>query len=239
MKTERLALAMTAETKDMAAGHDPDLTAIRNLLAKSRHEEAEPASGRDLARDMHRNADRLRARAPEQAASRNGRPPVEPRQRSAASEAEPTPKPASPGFGARIKQAGLRKMRSYQPRTKVVLGTSFVLLLFLHPGATIGWLLFALIFLVALYLIVGEDRFWRAVAAVHGRYARISPGGARRLKVRAQLAARKWNRWVLVLPQGLADSLQAPDVRALVMAEARHDAVLTERLSRLDRDSAS
>lgn len=229
---------MTAETKDLAAGHDPDLTAIRNLLAESKHDEAEPASGRDLARDMHRNAERLRARTPEQIVPEIAHAPVEARQRSAAPKAEPAPTPASPGLAARMAQAAVRKMRSYRPRTKIILGTSFVLLLLLHPGATIGWLLFALIFLVALYLIVGEDRFCRAVAALHGRYARVSPGAARRLRVRAQLAARKWNRWVLVLPQGLADSLQAPDVRALVMAEARHDAVLTERLGRLDRDSA-
>jgi hypothetical protein len=108
-----------------------------------------------------------------------------------------------------------------------------VLLLLLHPLAFIGWCVVAAILALAFYLIIGEDRFWRGVVAAHVRFAGLNPVAARRLKVRARLVARRWDRWIAYLPAGMADVLRSPDVRALVLAEKRHDAVLSDRLSRL------
>jgi hypothetical protein len=127
-------------------------------------------------------------------------------------------------------------IKAYRPRARIVIATSMLLLLLLYPVAVIGWAVVAAIFLLALYLIVGEDRFWLGAVSLHGRYARINPAGGRRLRVRARLAARRWDRWVAYLPDRLADTLRSPDVRALVLAERRHDAVLTDRLNRLGRE---
>jgi hypothetical protein len=127
-------------------------------------------------------------------------------------------------------------IKTYRPSARTVIATCMLLLLLLYPVAVIGWTVVAAIFLLALYLIVGETRFWLGVVSLHGRYTRINPAAGRRLKVRARLTARRWDRWVAYLPDTLADTLRSPDVRALVLAERCHDAVMTDRLNRLGRE---
>jgi len=130
------------------------------------------------------------------------------------------------------------KIRSYEPNRKVILWTSLGLLLVLRPGLVIGWSLFAMFLLLVSYLLSGHDRFWRHVVRLYRSFARRQPQAARRLKVRAYLFARKWDRMLEWLPQGLADTLKSPDLRELMSADARHDSAVADRLTRMGDNAA-
>lgn len=128
------------------------------------------------------------------------------------------------------------RIKSYEPNRRVILGTSFVLLVILRPWLVLGWSLAAAFALLLCYLLAGPDRFWRRVIALHAAYARRRPARARRLKLKACWYARKWDRFIQRLPQGLADTMASPDLRGLMQADERHDAVIAARLKRMDCD---
>lgn len=216
---------------------DSDLIAIRNLLMENteplRAARQAPETAPKPARPLSASPVSRQASAPEAIV----RAPVpQPAAGHADAENGTQSQKVSAGRSAAVKAAALRKIRAYRPRTKVVIGTSLVLLFVLHPISMIGWTIFTMIFVLALYLIIGEERFCRGLLAVQARYRRINPSAARVFGLRLRLAARKWNRWVTFLPQGMADALQTPDISAVMRAEARHEAALTDRFSRLDAD---
>lgn len=139
---------------------------------------------------------------------------------------------------SRLMSRAVQYAKTYRPKRKVIMGTSGALIVLLYPVAVMGWLLVIGILCLALYLIIGQERFWRGIIALFQAYAKKRPGRARVLKVRAYLVAKRWDRAVDWLPDGLADVLRAPDLRAIVAADARHDAVLSDRLGRLHTDRA-
>ncbi|WP_295314855.1 hypothetical protein [Roseobacter sp.] len=130
----------------------------------------------------------------------------------------------------------LFRIRAYRPERRAILVTSAVLMLLLQPVFVIGWgVLFGILF-VAFYLIVGEERFWKGVISQFRRYARRHPDAARRLKLRAWVLSRRWDRYTAILPDAAADMLRSPDLRAMIVADQKHAAALSERLNRLNHE---
>lgn len=125
------------------------------------------------------------------------------------------------------------RVMGYRPDRKAVLLTSLVLLLLLKPGLVFGSILAALFAVFACYFLMGAEQFWRKILAVHAWMARRWPVTARVVKLRAYVLARKWDAKVAYLPQGLADMLYSPDLRAMLAADARREDVVAERLERL------
>lgn len=198
---------------------DADLIAIRNLLREDRNSES---SAHEMPET--KSAGRASART------------VFPKVRSAEAPAKGWTTGSSTGLIATFKDTALSRIRSYRPSVKAIIGTGLVVLFLLNPVSVIGWTLVGAVFMLSLYMIAGEERVCRSLAAVHARYERINAKSARVLGVRCRLAARKWNRWVSILPQRMADTLQAPDFRAVMRAEIRRDAALEDRLKRLNSD---
>jgi hypothetical protein len=222
---------------------DAEILAIRNLI-EQHAVQAEPApmsKAKAIVKpapqlhDTRRNSSGPGPNAPLE--ERSGPRAEERISGGAESPAKPhNPKEAQPSLPRVLLDKAIGKIKTYRPNRRAIVWTSVILLLLLHPVAFVGWTLVAAIFLLAGYLMVGEDAFWRGVISMHGRYARVSPEAARRLRVQARLFARRWDRGLHWLPDRMADSLRAPDVRSLVVADARHEAAMLDRLRRLNTD---
>jgi hypothetical protein len=133
--------------------------------------------------------------------------------------------------------AGVQSIASYRPERGRIVRTSLVLMLLLQPLLVLGWSLAAAAGVAIYYLSVGGDAFWRKVISIYRWMQTRWPEMARRIKLRAFVIGRRWDRVLLELPSGLADQLRPPDLRQMMAADARHDAALAERLGRLHDDS--
>ena len=131
-----------------------------------------------------------------------------------------------------LKSTG-RRLLNYRPRVKSILLTSLVLLLLLQPVLVLGTLLVLAITLMITFLILGAETFWRRFLSAFSLYARWFPATARSLRIRSELAVRKWDRVLERLPGRLEDCLRAPDLRAMARADKRHADAVADRLSRL------
>ncbi|MBW4707321.1 hypothetical protein KX928_05930 [Roseobacter sp. YSTF-M11] len=127
----------------------------------------------------------------------------------------------------------------YRPNTKVILGTSFVLMALLQPVFVLGVVLVTLIAVMITYVVLGAETFWRRFLSAFQLYARWFPATARKLRIHGELAARKWDRLLERLPDRLADSLRAPDLRAMARADKRHAEAMVDRLNRLHDETAT
>ncbi|MEE4189422.1 MAG: hypothetical protein V2I76_13365 [Roseobacter sp.] len=126
------------------------------------------------------------------------------------------------------------RAKSYRPKRKRILWTSLVLILLLYPFFVLGCALVIVTMVASAYLLWGGDTFWRRVIAGYQRVQQCWPGTARQIKVRAFVLSKKWDRFLAVLPDRLADQLRGPDLRQIIAADARHDVVMSDRLTRLD-----
>ncbi|WP_299829167.1 hypothetical protein [uncultured Roseobacter sp.] len=161
-----------------------------------------------------------------------------PAQRQFEKPAAPVPAPARKPLLRPVLQSARRRVLSYRPNAKTVLATSLVLLLVLQPVLVLGTLLIAAIGLMITFLILGAETFWRRFLSVFNLYARWFPASARSLRIRSELAARKWDRLLERLPDRLEDCLRAPDLRAMARADKRHAEAVADRLSRLHDEGA-
>ncbi|WP_298845305.1 hypothetical protein [uncultured Roseobacter sp.] len=133
----------------------------------------------------------------------------------------------------RMSGRALTSIRTYRPDRKSILLTSLVLLTLLWPHLIIGSVLISVLSLLAAYFVMGHEVFWRRALGCFSLFQRVAPQTGRKLRARLWLGARKWARLTGLLPESFARRLQLPDLRAIAGARDRHDAVLSERLSRL------
>lgn len=127
----------------------------------------------------------------------------------------------------------LSTVREYRPSRTHVLTTALLLLVVLKPGLVFGGLATVLLALGACYMVWGHDVFWGRVIALYRRFQKWSPERARRVRVRAYLMAKRWDRVVGFLPGPMCEALKSPDLRAMAVAEETHSAILSARLDRL------
>lgn len=222
------------------AATDAELEAIRNLMGTvaAAPAPATPEVAQGLPKPVAEVAPQepvatikqRQARAPSQTAP----------QQSPSQPAATTPKPPSRA-AVLARQAFffcLARIKAYRPERKRILLTSLVLMLLLKPFFVIGWTTVAIMAVVVTFAIMGADEFWRKVVELYQRFARWRPDTARVLKLRAYVWARKWNRLLRFVPDGLADQMRPPDLRELMVADAKHASAMQDRLQRLNKDDA-
>jgi hypothetical protein len=208
-----------------APDSDPDLLAIRHLIEDVENSVApEPVlQNEPVPRRMLRKSEML--------------PPIPPAEMEAATprKARSRVNPLKDRMTISGKWAW-GHLKSYRPQRKSILLTSAVLLLILQPRFVLGWLAFAVVLLLACYLLLGADAFWRKAVGLFAVIERYQPKAARRWKLRAYAFSKRWDRHLKKLPDPIADKLRLPDLRGLLAADDRHQAVLDARLSRLNSD---
>ena len=142
-------------------------------------------------------------------------------------------------FARDAAHASLQSIKSYRPERRRIFWTSLILMLLLQPFLILGWSLAAGAAVLIYYLSVGGDAFWCKVLSVYSWMQKRWPDTARKIKLRAFVLGRRWDRVLLELPAGLADHLRPPDLRQMMAADAQHDAALNDRLSRLREEPAA
>ncbi len=202
---------------------DRELTAIRTLIQEQ-----------DVSRDT--SAASSGASSPLRSAARL------PRLTSAEPETSAAPVAPQEGGAARRRLRHLlskatRSVISYRPERKKILLTSLVLLLILQPMWIVVPTLLCAIALAIAYHNMGSDGFWQRVVTLFRHWETRQPDKARVARLRAALWARKWDRLLAKLPGDWALHWRAPDLKAIAAAEAKHDAALTDRLTRLHQDA--
>ena len=198
---------------------DADLLAVREMMAAAQSE------GRPS--DVEASASRPRAPRGEKFAKTM--PRLAP---------QPVSEPAQQGRSARLAGFAWQRVRAYRPQRKRVLLTSLVLLFLLQPMFVLGWTAFGVVAVLICYHAMGGDAFWQRIVTLFRALERRRPAVARRIKLRSYAFSKKWERQIDRLPLQLADSLRLPDLRHLLAAEERHDAVLSDRLRKLSGDTA-
>ena len=141
-------------------------------------------------------------------------------------------KSGRPGLGSRM----IARLKSYQPDRTNIFWTSIVLLGLLKPALVFGTMLGLLALCLVVRTCYGPEAFWLRVVSLHKTVARFAPDTARIVKLRAYAGAKRWDRFLSRGPAVLFDAFSSPDLRSLSAAEARHDAIVMDRLSRLDED---
>lgn len=202
---------------------DTDLLAVRRIMADGAHIEptdrkGQAASGRHNA-EMEKPAPRGQKRLPHLA--------------QLVDSGQASREKSTRALISSVCRAVLARIRTYHPERKRILHTSLVLMLLLQPFFVIGWTFFLLGLVVALYVFWGGDLFWRRLIALYQKAERRWPEPARRLKLKAYVAGKKWDGILDRIPERLADPLRGPDLRRIATADAAHDAILSERLTRL------
>lgn len=189
---------------------DADVAAIKNLLAQT---DAEVAS-----------------------ASKRGR---KRRAKSVAPKEVKPKKPRGPSQTLRLAQWLLLQARTYRPNRKVIIRTSLLLLLILHPFWVIGIVLLSVLCAVGALVFLGPDTVWRKIIAYYRFVAQRHSRLARVVRARAYVLARKWDRWVQYLPEGIGQALKSPDLRTIAAEDGLHETAMAQRLSRLSEDSTA
>ncbi len=133
----------------------------------------------------------------------------------------------------RLVSVAVSAIGSYRPDRKAILITGLVLLVLLQPGFVLSILLISLLVGAVAFWCLGPERSVAVFSRLSDRFARLNPREARRWRARVWIAMRKWARLTGYLPPALAQHLQFPDFRATAEAEARHTAIVSDRLNRL------
>lgn len=137
---------------------------------------------------------------------------------------------------ARVRGTVMARVKAYDPDAKTIVWTSVVLMLLLQPVFVLGWSLALIAMVLAVYWLIGGDQFWRRVIRAYELAEPRWPVAARQAKLRGYAAAKKWDRLLSRLPVAVSDRLRVPDLRDVIAADAAHDAVMSDRLTRLERD---
>lgn len=216
---------MTSQNNTSKTGikADADLLAVRRLMEDSA-QTVSPDGEQDRAQGESKSN-----RKPAVLRGRSVLPPLE----RAGSQSLPPQGGAAQKLFRSACRTAFDRAKTYRPERKRILWTSLVLMLLLQPFFVIGWSVFCVGLVVALYVLWGGDVFWRRLIAVYQNAARRWPEPARSVKLRAYVIGKKWDWIVDRMPDRLAEQLRAPDLRGIIAADAQHEAVLSERLSRL------
>lgn len=215
---------------------DAELQAIRSLVQVNKTEVAVRATTEVASQAASpTQSTRQEATALPNPAARKMLPPVSASEDTGAVDTEDAPGKATIVL-RRASAWALHQIKTYRPIRKNILWTSLVLLLLLKPFMVIGWTITLIVTVCVVFFALGADTFWRKVISLYQGYRRRYPEAARVLKVRSYAMAKKWDRLLNRLPDRMADVLRVPDLRALVKADARHDAALSDRLTRLRDD---
>ena len=124
-------------------------------------------------------------------------------------------------------------IRGFQPTTRHLALASAALLFVVRPHWFVIGAVLALLLTIGTFMTLGADRIWHGVLAWLDRVEARDPARAADLRAKLDSFACRWDGILDVFPDGMVDSLYMPDFQAMKQAEADHDAVVSERLSRM------
>lgn len=129
-----------------------------------------------------------------------------------------------------------RVMSWLRQRRRWVLLALLVVFALVRPGLVFGSLVVSVILLASMRIAMGAEVFWRRVLAFYAVVETHRPGLARKIKLRAFVLSKKWQRLLDRLPEAVSDPFRPPDLVAIMAADARYDEVLAARLNQLRQD---
>ena len=188
---------------------DQTLSAIRSMLAEP-IEVSAPVP--EIKPEVH-----MRAKANPQ--------PVEPRlARPQASEPEHLSKPSL-----------IDRVRgiSYRPSRKLIAWGVVAALVVLFPHVFVIGAIVMVCIIGGSFAVFGSDAVWGRAMRGFSRFASYAPDRAARVAARLDAFALRWDSFLDRFPDGSVDGLYLPDLQAQAKANDHHDAIMSERLARM------
>lgn len=131
----------------------------------------------------------------------------------------------------------ISRVRRFEPTTRHLALASAALLFVVRPNWFVIAAVIILVAVVATFVSLGADRIWTSVLNWLDRIEMKNPGRAEDLRAKLDTFAYRWDSVLDVFPDGMVDSLYMPDFQSLQQAEAEHQQVVAERLSRMAQES--
>ncbi|MEP5729819.1 MAG: hypothetical protein ABJL67_10685 [Sulfitobacter sp.] len=220
-----------------AADIDPKaLAAIRNLIETDSKAALDPVAAPKAAAEKPQ----------EPTASATPRRKVKPAMPDVAPQepvARPQPRRTNPNPQKQAVKVGLiqrlkAKITGYRPTPRHLILGSLALLVLLRPGLVLAVLFFSIFVMIAIFLILGYDGFWRRAMGLGRWYASRRPNRAVELHRKIDAFAMKWDAILDRFPEGSVDGLYLPDFGDLATADKRHDEALDRRFANLREGEA-
>lgn len=232
---------MTTQDPRTTSPEDLDpaaLAAIRDLLASQPAIKPQSVRKRVAARQEA-------ATAPVQPVARQSQPArrsiegptVEPIEKAIYVDRAPRRGSVLQGVASRLAPLKAR-VTGYRPPRKHIVWAALALVVFLRPGLVFMLALLAVLTVLAAFLFLGYDGFWRGVMGIGHRYARLRPARAAQMRARLDRFAVRFDAFLDRFPEGTVDGLYLPDFGQLAAADDKHDAAMRRRLDAL-RDTAT
>lgn len=130
------------------------------------------------------------------------------------------------------------KVMGYRPTPKHIVLACLALVILFRPWLVVGLLFLSLFLLVAIFLILGYDGFWRRVMGLARWYAGKHPSRSAEVHKKLDNFAMRFDAFLDRFPEGTVDGLYLPDLGALADAEASHDEALDRRFENLRENEA-
>lgn len=137
-----------------------------------------------------------------------------------------------PAFG----QIKLPTKLPFQPTRRHAMWAAVGLLALLRPHWFVLTFFLSAFIAVGVFALFGADKTWGGMMRIFSRYVARSPEQGRRMAVRMDGIALRWDGFLDRFPEGTVDGLYLPDFQSLQEAEERHEAVVDERLSRMQAE---
>ncbi|WP_299602602.1 hypothetical protein [uncultured Tateyamaria sp.] len=131
----------------------------------------------------------------------------------------------------------ISRVRRFEPKTRHLALASAALLFVVRPHWFVIAAVIAVVLIVATFLTLGADRIWTSVLGWLDRIEMKDHGRAEDLRAKLDTFAYRWDSVLDVFPDGMVDSLYMPDFQSLQQAEAEHQQVVAERLSRMAQET--
>lgn len=234
-----MTIEQKTEPNSDAIGLDPtSLAAIRNLLATEPEVEPQPVEERQAAKaeaafvPLPEAAAHAHEPRPVMASAKPSKADLKAAKRAAKAKAKAFR--TGDGILDRVKA----KVVGYRPTPKHIVLACLTLLIIFRPWLVLGLVFLSSFIVMAIFLILGYDGFWRRGMGLARWYARRRPARSVELHRKLDTFAMKWDAVLDRFPEGSVDGLYLPDFGDLAEAEARHDAALDRRFESLRETEA-
>ena len=206
------------------------LSAIRDMISA----EQETAPPPPAAERTMRKAQAVSAQQPAPVTSAPAAVEPQPAPPPAASPQGPVARPEKDGVLAKAKA----RVLGYRPTPKHMMIAAVVLLVLFRPWLVVSLVLLSILAVVATFLILGYDGFWKKSIGLARWYARRRPSRAAELHRKLDDFAYRWDAFLDRFPEGTVDGLYLPDFEELAVADDRHAEAMDRRLAQLDNREA-
>ena len=214
----------TLESAPYKSSDEETMQSIREILDEEQNSQPKPRKVKAAAKAF---------------VTRTPNPAEAPRRRSTdlpdlqeTSNAVQTPKLSTRGLGS-LGRLG-KRVSAYRPTPRHLAIASVLLLMLVRPHWFVIGAILALVLIVGTFLLFGADRIWQTLLWMLDRVERNDPARGARLRNRLDRFAVRWDAFLDMLPDGIADELYMPDFQDLNRDKvAELDQRVSERLYRM------